>query len=78
MVGTLPTLFSLSSLSGLALSLGDLIVVGFWEQVAPEDDEERRARGEPEQTPPTVRRGWYESAVEDGGKKVANGVTLLE
>lgn len=57
----------------LALEVG----VCLWEAEAEDDDQDWRARTEPEQWAPCVTYGVDESACEDRSHEIAKGVTLL-
>lgn len=62
----------------LSFGFGNLEVVCLRQESTPNDDQDRRASAEPEQTSPSLRGSGHESSVEYGGKKVSDRVALLE
>jgi len=76
-VDVVSSLFLLS-LSSLSFGFGDEEEVCFREAEAPDDEEDRWASAEPEETAPAVRCGWDEGAVEDCCQEIADGISLLK
>lgn len=70
--------FTFLPLALLTFGFGNLEVVCLGQKRAPDDDQDRRASAEPEQTSPSLRGSGHESSVEYGSEKVSDRIPLLE